>query len=59
MGAIHNGLAGATEHENAVLSRDREGAVDAISRAQPSLTVGAQISVIFIGEAPSKKEPPD
>ena len=39
---------GATGHENAVSSRDREGAVEAISRAHPSLTVGAQISVIFI-----------
>ena len=32
-------------------SRDREGAVEAISRENPSLTVRARISVIFIGAA--------
>jgi len=40
---------GATAHENAVPSRDREGAVEAITH--PSLTVGAQISVIFVRAA--------
>src|SRR5438105_4375258 len=39
---------GATEHESAVPSRDREGAVEAISRTHPFLTVGAPISVITL-----------
>jgi hypothetical protein len=47
---IPAGLAGATEQENAIPSRDREGAVEEISWAHPSLTVGARISVIFRGE---------
>src|SRR5436309_2200126 len=48
LGVAHAG-GGTSGHENAVPSRDPEGAVEAISRAHPSLTVGAQISVIFIG----------
>jgi len=45
----HAASGGATGHENAVPSRDHEGAVEAISRENPSLTVGARISVIFMG----------
>ena len=33
----------------AVPSRDREGVVEAISRAHPSLTVRARICAIFVG----------
>jgi hypothetical protein len=44
----HAAWGGATGHENAIRSRDREGAVEVISRAHPSLTVGAQICGIFI-----------
>src|SRR5213594_867935 len=47
IGAIHVGLADAPRDENVARSRDRKGAVEAICRVCPSLTVGVRIPVIF------------
>src|SRR5438445_3499339 len=44
----HDVQGGATTDENGIPSRDLERAVEAMSRAHPSLTAGARISVIFI-----------
>ena len=49
MGVPHAAQGGGTEHEKVGPSRDREGAVEAISRAHPSLTVRARICAIFVG----------
>ena len=51
MGAIHVGLADAPGDENVARSRDRKGAVEAICRVSPFMTVGVRIPIIFRGVA--------